>query len=64
MANAVLFGLYHIHWAPRILSNIVETLPGNWLSRRFRSNWMEIVLHSVEGILTFVTILAVVLGLV
>jgi membrane protease YdiL (CAAX protease family) len=45
VANAVLFGLYHIHWAPSILSIIVVTLPGNWLSRRFRSNWMEIVIH-------------------
>ena len=63
VANAVLFGLYHIHWAPRILSNIVETLPGNWLSRRFRSNWMEIVIHGVEAIPTFVAILAVVLGM-
>ena len=63
VANAVLFGLYHIHWAPRILSIIVETLPGNWLSRRFRSNWFQIVIHGVEAIIALVTILAVVLGL-
>jgi membrane protease YdiL (CAAX protease family) len=63
VANSVLFGLYHIHWAPRILSIIVTTLPGVWLSRRFRSNWMEIVIHGVEAIPLFVFIFAVVLGL-
>ena len=63
VANAVLFGLYHIHWAPSMLSIIATTLPGNWLSRRFRSNWMEIVIHGVEAIPTFVAILAVVLGM-
>jgi membrane protease YdiL (CAAX protease family) len=63
VANAVLFGLYHIHWAPSILSIIVTTLPGNWLSRRFRCNWMEIVIHGVEALPLFVGVLAVVWGL-
>ena len=63
VANAVLFGLYHLHWAPSILTIIASTLPGNWLSRRFRSNWIEIVIHGVEAIPLFMGILAVVLGL-
>lgn len=63
VANSVLFGLYHIHWAPSILSLIATTLPGVWLSRRFRSNWMEIVIHGVEAIPMFMAVLAVVLGL-
>jgi membrane protease YdiL (CAAX protease family) len=63
VANAVLFGLYHTHWAPSILSIIVTTLPGNWLSRRFRSNWMQIVIHGLEAVPFFMGVLAVVLGL-
>jgi membrane protease YdiL (CAAX protease family) len=63
VANAVLFGLYHIHWAPSILSIIVVGLPGIWLSRRFRCNWMYIVIHGIEGIFLFMSILGVILGM-
>jgi len=63
VANAVLFGLYHIHWAPSMLSIIVMGLPGIWLSRRFRSNWMYIIIHGVEGLMTFVAILGIILGM-
>ena len=64
VANAVLFGLYHIHWAPFILSIIATTLPGNWLSRRYRSTWFEIIIHGVEVIPLMIAIFAVVLGLI
>jgi membrane protease YdiL (CAAX protease family) len=64
VANAVLFGLYHIHWAPNMLSIIATTLPGTWLSRRYRSSWMEIIIHGTEAIPLFVGVLAVVLGLI
>jgi membrane protease YdiL (CAAX protease family) len=63
VANAVLFGLYHIHWAPSILSIIVIGLPGIWLSRRFRCNWMYIVIHGFEGIFMFLGILGTILGM-
>jgi membrane protease YdiL (CAAX protease family) len=63
VANAALFGLYHIHWAPQFLSIIVVGLPGIWLSRRFRCSWMYIVIHGVEGIFMFISILGVILGM-
>ncbi len=63
VANAVLFGLYHIHWAPSILVIIVTSLPGIWLARRFRSIWMEIAIHGFEGIFMFLGVLGAILGL-
>lgn len=63
VANAVLFGLYHIHWAPRILSIIVIALPGIWLARRFRSSWMYIAIHGFEGIFVVIGVLGAILGM-
>jgi membrane protease YdiL (CAAX protease family) len=64
LANSVLFGLYHLHKPWSILTNIVIDLGCTWPSRRFRSNWMAIVVHGAEGILGLVFFLAVILGLV
>jgi len=64
VANAVLFGFYHMHWAPNILSIIFTTMPGTWLSRRFRSNWFEIIIHGVEVFPIAIGVLAVVLGMI
>jgi hypothetical protein len=63
LANSVIFGLYHLHRPSSILTNIVIDLGCSWPSRRFRSNWMAIVVHSVEGIVGLVFPLAVILGL-
>jgi hypothetical protein len=63
VANSVLFGLYHLHKPWSILSNIVMDLGATWPSRRFRSNWMAIVVHGVEGLITLVMVLGVLLGL-
>ena len=63
VANAILFGLYHLHEPWSIPSNIVGSLPLTWPARRFRSNWMAIVVHGVEAPLVLVPVLAVILGL-
>jgi membrane protease YdiL (CAAX protease family) len=62
-ANAILFGFYHLHKPWMIPSIIVGSLAITWPARRFRSNWMAIVVHGVEGIFMLVGILAVILGL-
>jgi len=64
VANSVIFGLYHLHKPWSILTNIVIDLGCTWPSRRFRSNWMAIVVHGAEGIPGLVFFLAVILGLV
>jgi membrane protease YdiL (CAAX protease family) len=63
VANSVLFGLYHLHKPWSILTNIVIDLGSSWPSRRFRSNWMAVIVHGVESIFTLVPVLAVILGL-
>jgi CAAX protease family protein len=64
VANAVLFGLYHLHKPWALPSVIVSNLAYSWPARRFRSNWMAIIVHGVEGLPTLVIVLAVILGLV
>jgi membrane protease YdiL (CAAX protease family) len=62
-ANAILFGLYHLHKPWMIPSIIVGSLAITWPARRFRSNWMAIVVHGIEGLFMLVGVLAVILGL-
>ena len=63
VANAVLLGLYHLHKPWALPSNIVTGLAYSWPARRFRSNWMAIVVHGVEGLWVLVLTLGVILGL-
>ncbi len=64
LANAVLFGLYHLHKPWSMPSIIVSGLAIIWPARRFRSNWMAVVVHGAEGLFPLVMGLAVILGLV
>jgi len=63
VANSVLFGLYHLHKPWMIPSIIVSSLAITWPARRFRSNWMAIIVHGVELFPMLVMVLAVILGL-
>ena len=62
VANAVLFGFYHLHKPWALPSVIVSNLAYSWPARRFRSNWMSIAVHGVEGLPTLVLVLALILG--
>lgn len=61
VANAVLFGLYHVHkiwfWPSMVLSSFGTS----WAARRYRSLWLGVVVHGVEGFYV-VLVLAVVAG--
>jgi len=63
VANSVLFGLYHLHKPWALPSVIMTNFAYSWPARRFRSNWMAIIVHSVEGLPGLVMVLAVILGL-
>jgi membrane protease YdiL (CAAX protease family) len=63
LANAVLFGLYHMHKPWGVPTNIVQSLVLTLPAKRFRSSWMAIAIHGTEGTLMFVGILAVLLGM-
>ena len=47
-----------------IPSIAIEALAITWPARRFRCNWMAIIVHGVEGLPLLVIVLAVILGLV
>jgi hypothetical protein len=64
VVNAVLFGFYHLHVPWRLPSVIVSNLAYSWPARRFRSNWMAVIVHGVELLPVLVMVLAVILGLV
>ena len=63
VANAVLFGFYHMHKLWALPSITVSNLAISWPASRFRSNWMAIIVHGLEGIPILVVVLAVILGL-
>jgi hypothetical protein len=57
------FIFYHLH-EPWMLPNIiVSSLAITWPARRFRSNWMSIIVYGAEGVQVVVLALAVILGL-
>jgi membrane protease YdiL (CAAX protease family) len=64
LANGVLFGLYHLHQPWSILASAIDgslcyALP----SRRFRSAWMGIIVHSGQTAFFIFAALGLVLGL-
>jgi hypothetical protein len=63
IANAVLFGFYHLHKPWQLPSVIAGNLTYSWPARRFRSNWMSIIVHGAEGLPVLTLVLAVILGI-
>jgi len=63
VANAVLFGLYHLHIPWSLPSILLTNLAISWPARRFRSNWMAVIVHGAEGLIVPVVVLMVILGL-
>jgi len=50
VANAVLFGLYYLHKPWMIPFRLIDAMVIAWPARRFRSNWMAIIVHGAEGV--------------
>ncbi|HMN28123.1 MAG TPA: CPBP family intramembrane metalloprotease [Caldilineaceae bacterium] len=63
VANAVLFGFYHLHQPWGILNDITMGLIFAFSAKRFHSNWFPIILHSGQSIFFLFLILGLVLGL-
>jgi CAAX protease family protein len=61
-ANGLLMGLYHLHQPWSIPSSIVAGLLMAYPTRRFRSAWFGIVVHSTQSVLLAVIVLALVLA--
>lgn len=64
LANGVMFGLYHLHQPWSILGSIAGgTLCYALPSRRYRSAWMGVMIHSAETVFFILAALGLVLGL-
>jgi CAAX protease family protein len=49
VANTVLFGLYHVHKIWFWPSMIASSFGYAWAAKRFRSFWMGVIVHGIEG---------------
>jgi uncharacterized protein len=60
VANTVLFGLYHVHKIWAWPSMIASSFGVAWAAKRYRSMWMGVIVHGLEGyfIVLVVAILA------
>ncbi len=62
VANAALFGLYHLHKPQNIIKIAISSLAYTWTSRRFKSIWFAITLHGIEGLFVFAGVYMIVSG--
>jgi membrane protease YdiL (CAAX protease family) len=62
VANGVLSTAYHLHVPWVIPSTLIDTFALSYPSRRFRSAWMGIVVHSAQSVVAIAVVLAAVLG--
>lgn len=63
VANAVIFGFYHLHQPWGILDAITTALIFTFFGKRFHSNWFPIILHSGQSVFLLFLILGLILGL-
>jgi len=62
VANGVLFAAYHLHTPWVIPSTLIDIVALAYPSRRFRSAWMGIAVHSVQSVVVIGVVFAAVLG--
>ena len=60
-ANGVLFAAYHLHMPWRIPATLLDTFILAYPSRRYRSAWIGIAVHSSQSLVFAVVVLAIVL---
>jgi membrane protease YdiL (CAAX protease family) len=61
MANGVLFAAYHVHIPWAIPATLVDTFILAYPTKRYRSAWMGIAVHSAQSLVLAVAVLALVL---
>ena len=61
--NGVFFALYHLHKPLGILSQaIFSGFMLSYPSKRFRSNWMAVIVHGIEAPISIFIVLGIILG--
>jgi membrane protease YdiL (CAAX protease family) len=61
LANGVLFAAYHLHVPWVIPTALLDTFALAYPSRRFRSAWMGIIVHSTQTVFIVTAVLVAVL---
>ena len=61
VANGVLFAAYHVHIPWTIPVNLLDTLLISYPTKRFRSAWIGIAVHSAETVVLILLVLRLVL---
>lgn len=61
VANGLLFGLYHLHLPWAIPGSMAAGLMFAYPTRRLRSAWLGIVIHSTQSVFLSVLVLLLVL---
>jgi uncharacterized protein len=61
VANGVLFGFYHLHVPWRIPSALLDTFLLAYPTKRYRSAWIGITVHSAQTVFLGLVVLAVVI---
>ncbi len=59
VANTLLFGLYHVHKIWSLPTILLSSFGTAWATRRFRSLWMGVIVHGIEGVVLFVMVISV-----
>jgi membrane protease YdiL (CAAX protease family) len=62
VANGVLMGVYHLHQPWGIPGSVLAGMLFAYSTRRLRSAWMGIILHSIQSVIFGALVLALVLG--
>ncbi len=62
IANGALMGAYHLHLPWAIPGSIVAGLLMAYPTKRFRSAWMGIIVHSAQSVVIGIAVLTLVLG--
>lgn len=62
VVNGVLFGLYHVHMPWSIPGAVIAGLLFAYPTRRFRSAWMGIAIHSAQSVVVVAVVTALIIG--
>jgi membrane protease YdiL (CAAX protease family) len=62
LVNGILMGVYHLHQPWSIPTSVVAGLLMAYPTRRLRSAWMGIIVHSTQSVVIAVAVLTLVLG--
>ncbi len=61
LANAILFGFYHLHLIWRLPSIIISNIAYSFPSQRYKSNYFALIVHGIEGVILLSAITYVIL---